>query len=68
MLPSAVRARLAIEASASDWWHKYVGIDGAVNGMEGFGASAPGKVIFERLGFSVENTLEKARALMAQKR
>ncbi|MEG6594119.1 transketolase C-terminal domain-containing protein, partial [Desulfovibrio sp. 1188_IL3213] len=68
VLPSAVRARLAIEASASDWWRKYVGLDGAVIGMEGFGASAPGKVIFERLGFTVANTLEKARALMAGKR
>ena len=68
VLPSAVRARLAIEASASDWWLKYVGLDGAVIGMEGFGASAPGKVVFERLGFTVANTLEKARALMAGKR
>ncbi len=66
VLPRTVRARLAIEAAASDWWGKYVGLDGAVIGMEGFGASAPGKVVFERLGFTVANALEKARALMGR--
>ena len=66
VLPRAVRARLAIEAAAADWWSKYVGLDGAVIGMEGFGASAPGKVVFERLGFTVANALEKAHALMGK--
>lgn len=66
VLPHAVRARLAIEAAAADWWSKYVGLDGAVIGMEGFGASAPGKVVFERLGFTVANALEKAHALMGK--
>ena len=66
VLPRAVRARLAIEAAAADWWSKYVGLDGAIIGMEGFGASAPGKVVFERLGFTVANALEKAHALMGK--
>ena len=66
VLPRTVRARLAIEAAAADWWSKYVGLDGAVIGMEGFGASAPGKVVFERLGFTVANALEKAHALMGK--
>lgn len=66
VLPRAVRARLAIEAAAADWWGKYVGLDGAIIGMEGFGASAPGKVVFERLGFTVANALEKAHALMGK--
>ncbi|MDD4700964.1 MAG: transketolase [Desulfovibrio sp.] len=66
VLPGTVRARLAIEAAAADWWSKYVGLDGAVIGMERFGASAPGNVVFERLGFTVTNALEKAHALMGK--
>jgi transketolase len=65
VLPRAVRARIAIEAAAVDWWRKYVGLDGAVLGMERFGASAPGKVVFERLGFTVPHVLELAQALLA---
>lgn len=60
VLPSAVRVRMAIEASAADWWRKYVGLDGEVLGMVGFGASAPGKVVFEKFGFTVTHVLELA--------
>ncbi len=64
VLPRAVRARIAIEAAAVDWWRKYVGLDGAVLGMERFGASAPGKVVFERLGFTVPHVLRLAQSLL----
>ena len=64
VLPSAVRCRLAVEASSPDYWHKYVGLDGAVLGIHSFGASAPGSVMFERFGFTTANVLEKARDLL----
>ena len=54
VLPAAVRARLAVEAASADYWRKYVGLDGAVLGMEGFGASAPGKVLAQQFGFTAE--------------
>ena len=54
VLPSAVRARVAVEAASADYWRKYVGLDGAVLGMNGFGASAPGKVLAREFGFTVE--------------
>ncbi|WP_298992077.1 transketolase [uncultured Desulfovibrio sp.] len=66
VLPRGVRARIAIEAAAADYWRKYVGLDGAVVGMERFGASAPAKIIFERLGFTVAHVLEVAEGLFRQ--
>ena len=64
VLPSSVRARLAVEAGATMPWYKYVGIDGAVVGMEGFGASAPAKTLFEHFEFTVNNVVEVAKGLI----
>lgn len=64
VIPSSVRARLAVEAGATMPWYKYVGIDGAVVGMEGFGASAPAKTLFEHFGFTVNNVVEVAKGLI----
>ncbi|WP_300925426.1 transketolase [uncultured Desulfovibrio sp.] len=64
VLPSAVRRRLAVEAAAPSWWRKYVGLDGEIIGMEGFGVSAPGAVLFERFGFTAENVAARALALL----
>ena len=64
VLPKAVRARLAVEAASSFGWHKYVGIDGDTITIDHFGASAPGKVLFEKFGFTVENVVEKAEKLV----
>lgn len=64
VLPSSVRARLAVEAGATMPWYKYVGIDGAVVGMEGFGASAPAKTLFEHFGFTINNVVEVAKGLI----
>lgn len=66
VLPRKVRKRIAIEAGATLGWYKYVGSEGEVIGIDRFGASAPGKLVLEKLGLSVENLLAKARALLAQ--
>lgn len=55
VLPNAVRRRVAIEMAASLPWYKYVGLDGAVIGIDTFGASAPAAKIIEEYGFTVEN-------------
>lgn len=65
VLPSAVRARVAVEAAAADYWRKYVGLDGAVVGMEGYGASAPGKVLAAQFGFTAERLADVASRLLA---
>jgi transketolase len=64
VLPKAVRARLAIEASIADYWQRYTGLDGTVIGMTSFGESAPADQLFKLFGFSDENVLAKARALL----
>ena len=64
VLPKTVRARLAVEAASDFGWHKYVGLDGDVLCMEGFGASAPAGKLFEKYGFTVENVVAKAEALV----
>lgn len=64
VLPSNVRARLAVEAGGTMPWFKYVGIDGDVVGMTSFGASAPASVLFKHFGFTTENVVERAKKLM----
>jgi transketolase len=63
VLPKAVRRRVAIEAATADYWLKYVGLDGAVIGMHGFGASAPAEKLFPHFGFTVERVVQVARGL-----
>jgi transketolase len=68
LLPS-VRTRLAVEVGVSQGWHRYVGDQGDVIGLDHFGASAPGSVLMHEFGFTVENILHRALALFsAQKR
>ena len=62
VMPSYIRARVAVEAGSSYSWHKYVGLDGELVTMDEFGASAPAKVLFEHYGFTVENVVAKAFA------
>ncbi|BAY09543.1 transketolase [Calothrix sp. NIES-2098] len=64
VLPKAVTKRLSVEAGSSFGWHKYVGTEGDVVSIDRFGASAPGNVCLEKFGFSVENVLAKAKALL----
>lgn len=63
VLPNAVRKRVAVEAGITDFWRKYVGLDGAVIGIDRFGASAPGDVLFKHFGFTAEAIVEAAKAL-----
>ena len=64
VLPPTVRKRLAIEALHADFWHKYVGLDGDIIGMTTFGASAPGPELMAYFGFTVDNTVARAQALL----
>jgi transketolase len=57
ILPPSIRVRVAVEAGHSDYWYKYVGIDGKVVGMTTFGESAPGGKVMEHFGFTVENVV-----------
>lgn len=61
VLPSAVRARVAIEAGRSMPWYKYVGIDGEFCCIDRFGMSAPANVMFEVSGFTTENVVKLAK-------
>lgn len=64
VLPKAVTKRLSVEAGSSFGWHKYVGTEGDTVSIDRFGASAPGGVCMEKFGFSVDNVLAKAKALL----
>ena len=63
VLPKAVRKRVAIEALSDFGWGKYVGLDGAYVTMKGFGASAPGELLFDHFGFTVENVVNTVKSL-----
>jgi transketolase len=57
--------RVAIEAGVTDFWYKYVGLEGAVVGIDTFGESAPAGVLFKHFGFTVENVVAKTKAVIA---
>lgn len=58
VLPKQCRARLVIEAGATQGWYQYAGTEGEVLGIDHFGASAPGKILFQEYGFTVENAVK----------
>jgi len=64
VLPKASRRRVAIEAAIADYWRKYVGLDGAVIGMQSFGASAPDKMLYAHFGFGLDRVIETGRDLL----
>ena len=66
VLPIEVGARIAIEAAHEDFWYKFVGLDGRIIGMSTFGESAPGNVLMEHFGFTLENVLATAEDLLAE--
>ncbi len=68
VLPSGVRARVAVEAGATLAWRRYVGLDGEVVGIDRFGASAPYQVNFEQLGLTAEAVTEAARRALLKVR
>lgn len=64
ILPKAIRARVAVEAGTDFGWNKYVGLDGAIVSMHGFGASAPTKTLFEKFGFTVDNVVKAVKSVL----
>ncbi|CAI0708211.1 Transketolase 1 [Serratia entomophila] len=64
VLPAAVSARVAVEAGIADYWYKYVGLNGAIVGMTTFGESAPAEQLFKEFGFTVDNVVAQAQALL----
>jgi transketolase len=68
VLPPALRARVAVEAASPIGWHRWVGDLGDVVAMEGFGASAPAKVLYKHFGFTGEAVAERARAVLERTR
>ncbi len=64
VLPKGVTKRLAVEAGISMGWCRYVGVEGDVVSVETFGASAPGGTIMEKFGFTTENVVNRAKALL----
>jgi transketolase len=65
VLPSAVRARVAVEAGTPIGWERYVGLEGRVLGQSQFGASGPAKEVFKHFGFSSDNVVEHAKESIA---
>jgi transketolase len=65
VLPRAVKARLAVEAARSFGWERWVGSDGDVVSVDRFGASAPGGTVLKEYGFTVDNVVARALALVA---
>ena len=63
VLPPDIRARISIEAAVPLGWERYVGLDGVAIGLSRFGASAPGKVIYEKLGLTAQHVVEAAQNL-----
>jgi transketolase len=64
VLPPACKARVAVEAGIQLGWEHYVGLEGAVVGMAGFGASAPASVLYEKFGITVEAIIQSAKGLL----
>ena len=66
VLPLEVTARLAIEAAITDYWYKYVGLDGRVIGMTTFGESAPAEALFREFGFTLDNVLATVEEMLEE--
>ena len=64
VLPSNVRARVAIEAATTMGWERYVGIEGVTLGIPHFGASAPASVLYEKFGLTAQRMAEEAETLV----
>jgi transketolase len=66
VLPPSVRKRLAVEAGTSMGWHKYVGLEGEIHGIERFGASAPYKDLAREFGFTPEKVVERVERMLGR--
>jgi len=63
VLPKNITKRVALEAGITDYWYKYVGLDGAIIGMSSYGESAPADQLFDHFGFTVENVVNTVEQL-----
>jgi len=66
VLPPSVRARVSIEAASPFGWERYVGLEGAIIGVNHFGASAPGPTVMREFGFTPEHIVETAKVVLQQ--
>ncbi len=66
VLPTALRVRLAVEAGVSQGWDRFVGDSGGILAIDHYGASAPGPLLFEKFGFTIENVMAKAKELLSK--
>ena len=64
VLPSSIKKRLIVEAGSSFGWERYVGLEGKIIALDTFGKSAPQKILMEYFGFTVENIIKQAKALL----
>ena len=64
VLPKSCRKRVAVEALSDFGWYRYVGLDGKVVSMKGFGASGPAATLFKHFGFTVENVVETVKSVL----
>ncbi len=67
VLPRAVKARLSVEAASSMGWERWVGSEGGILSVDRFGASAPGELVLEKYGFTVDHVVERALALVPKR-
>ncbi len=66
VLPNAIRARVAVEAGVTGFWRQYVGLDGAVIGIDTFGASAPADKLYQHFGITTDAVVAAAKAVVAK--
>ncbi len=64
VLPAAITTRLAVEAGSPMGWERYTGRSEAIIGVDHFGASARGNVLLEKFGFTADNIVQRAKALL----
>jgi len=66
VLPGSARLRVVVEAGIKTGWERYVGPEGLAVGMDGFGASAPAPVLYEKFGITVENVVKQVRTILKE--
>ena len=66
VMPNEVRARVGVEAASSFGWHKYIGLDGEMVCMAGYGASGPAKLVFEKFGIVTKSVVDAAKKTLAK--
>jgi transketolase len=64
VLPKSVTKRVAVEAACSQGWHRFIGLDGGLVTIDRFGASAPGGIVMEKFGFTVDNVVATAKKVL----